>query len=108
MYVCGWNENKGFKYYTLRLPVVSVQKRKQLRAHVGVLDHRQRLWVCNRGYDVDCVGGVDILGVWPEVDLRRVSCDLNAKLLFMPLSVSCDLRRCYDVDRCFIIFVMVR
>ena len=77
MYVCGWNVNKGFKYYTLRFPVVSVQKRKQLRAHVGVLDHRQRLWVCNRCYDVDCVGGVDILGVWPEVDLRRVSCDLH-------------------------------
>ena len=81
--------NKGFKYtHTLRFPVVSVQKRKQLRAHVSVLDHRQRLWVCNRCCDVDRVGGVNILGVWPEVDLRRVSCDLNAKLLFMPLSVS--------------------
>ena len=39
--------NTPIEYVTLRVLVVSLQKRKQPGAHVDILDHCQRLWVWN-------------------------------------------------------------
>ena len=70
--------------------------------------------------DFDCVGIVDILGVTLfnrrgyDVDRFSAGRRICAKVWSVELCrdarrrMSCDVRRCYDVDRCFIIFVMVR